>query len=110
MGLYPIFILYNLQMTTKDLKDFWEILAHKYDGLTYEILDKPYPNSITQGAKIVRSMRLLVNYKWWQLTTWRLDYWCNDNIFKMHVEDLENNIIDLKINWKITSKELDLPF
>ena len=93
---------------SKDLKEIWLYFQKKYSVKT-EVKEKPYPQSIIQGAKIVDSMRLLVYVNGRLLTSWRLDANCKDDIFNLHIEDLENTIKEKKF-WIKTTKELELPF
>jgi hypothetical protein len=96
--------------TAKDLKKIWLYFQKKYwDDLKIEIQEKPYPESIKQWAKIVDSMRLFVYIDNWKLSSWRLNANCKDDIFNLHIEDLENTIKEKKF-WIETTKELELPF
>ena len=95
---------------SKDLKKIWLYFQKKYwDDLKIEIKEKPYPESIIQGARVVDSMWLLVYVNGRLLTSWRLDANCKDDIFNLHIEDLENAIKEKKF-WIKTTQKLELPF
>lgn len=93
---------------SKDLKKIWLYFQKKYSVKT-EAKEKPYPQSIIQGAKIVDSMWLFVHVNGRLLTSWRLDANCKDDIFNLHIQDLENAIKEKKF-WIKTTQELELPF
>lgn len=93
---------------SKDLKKIWLYFQKKYSVKT-EVKEKPYPESIIPWAKIVDSMWLLVYVNGRLLTSWRLDANCKDDIFNLHIKDLENTIKEKKF-WIKTTTELELPF
>lgn len=94
--------------TIEDLKKVWLELEKKYN-VTFEVKEKPYPESIIQGAKIVDSMWLFIYVNDWKLTSWRLNANCKDDIFELHMEDLESQIKEIKF-WIKTKEETELPF
>lgn len=91
-----------------DLEKIWRQLALDYK-VKYEVLSKPYPNSIIPWSPIVNSMWLFVYVNDWKLTSWRLDSQCNDEVFNISIEDLKNKIKEVKF-WVKTKKENILPF
>lgn len=91
-----------------DLEKIWLELQKKYN-ITFEIKEKLYPKSIIPWSEIVDSMWLLIHRKNRLFTSWRLDTKCNDDIFELHIKDLENNLKE-KILWIKIENNNDLLF
>lgn len=92
-----------------DLEKIWLKLQKKYKDITFEIKEKPYPESIIPWAKIVDSMWLFIKYKNILFTSWRLNSLCDDDVFDLHIKDLENNLKE-KILWIKIENNNDLLF
>lgn len=80
-----------------DLEKTWIELQKKYN-ITFEIKEKPYPKSIKPWSEIVDSMWIFIHRKNRLFSSWRLDAECNNNIFELHIKNLESNLKE-KIYW-----------
>ena len=97
--------------TAKDLQKIWEYIKKRYgEGVSFEILEKQYPESIMQGAKIVDSIRLFVNWNGWRFTTWRMDKVCSDATFFNRTADLFDELDYYIKGEPRKQKANDLPF
>lgn len=76
----------------KDLQKAGLELAKRFDGLTFEVKEKPYPENIVQWAKIVDSMWLLVHFRGCLFTSGRLDSEVENSIFDLHVNGLNEEL------------------
>ena len=75
-----------------DLQKAGSELAKRFNGLTFEVKEKPYPESIIPWAKIVDSMWLLVNFKGCLFTSGRLNSEVENSIFDLHISDLSEEL------------------